>query len=424
MIASNFTHVPSSGRWPARRARFLFRERRERARTDDAQLTASQSHGVISQSTYSETTGNRVTAALAGTENFLHVEPDDFVISLRTFEGGIEHAKERGCISPAYTVMSPSRDVRPEFFRYLLKCSAFIQALQTTVTGIRDGKSVRFENFADLILPLPDLPTQKRIAAFLDRETARIDALIEKKQRLLALLTEKSDIEALELVIGRRHPEKKPSAMIWADSMPSHWQECAVWMIFSLGRGRVISHEDIAAAPGPYPIYSSQTANDGIMGFIDTYDFDGDYLTWTTDGAKAGTVFRRSGKFNCTNVCGTLKPLIREIDLQFFQFALDRATDFFVRHDINPKLMNGVISKIRLPFPPFDEQKRIGECIRQNSERLLPIYEKLRASIDRLREYRAALITAAVTGQIDVDRFHRKGSTDRRLERIEAELSP
>jgi type I restriction enzyme S subunit len=76
--------------------------------------------------------------------------------------------------------MRPSAQVEPSFFQYLLKCSAFIQTLQTAVTGIRDGKSVRYEQFADLVLPCPDLQTQKAIADFLDRETARIDAIKSK----------------------------------------------------------------------------------------------------------------------------------------------------------------------------------------------------------------------------------------------------
>jgi type I restriction enzyme, S subunit len=416
---SGFEEVPATEAWPKSRARFLFKQRRERAYESDVQLTASQAYGVIAQARYNELSDTRATAALAGIESFLHVEENDFVISLRTFEGGIERAREKGCISPAYTVMRPSHQVEPTFFHHLLKSSAFIQTLQTAVTGIRDGKSVRYEQFADLVIPVPDLPTQKAIADFLDRETARIDQLIEKKQRLVELLIEKNEVESLGIVRGADCLKRKDSKIIWAGSIPSHWQERAVWMIFELGRGRVISHEDIYNAPGPYPIYSSQTANDGVLGCIDTFDFEGDYLTWTTDGAKAGTVFRRSGKFNCTNVCGTLRPIDRNIDLQYFQYALDRATDFFVRHDINPKLMNGVMSKIRVPFPPYDEQHEIGVFLKEHQDRLKPIRIKIESSIEYLREFRSSLITAAVTGQINVATWRKRGQTDRRLDEIE-----
>ena len=178
----------------------------------DEQLAATQSHGVLSQRRYVELTGNNVVAALAGTENFIHVEKDDFVISLRTFEGGIERASESGCISPAYTAMKPSQAVDPNFFQHLLKSEAFISRLQTTVTGIREGKSVRFENFADIVLPVPDLPTQKRIAAFLERETGRIDELIARKDRLVDVLREGllSELERLVTPENPSHEEMIP----------------------------------------------------------------------------------------------------------------------------------------------------------------------------------------------------------------------
>ena len=116
----------------------------------------------------------------------------------------------------------------------------------------------------------------------------------------------------------RRYSEYKESGVEWIGKIPKHWETKAVWMMFHLGRGRVISNEEIVANPGQYPVYSSQTENEGIMGYIDTYDFDGDYITWTTDGAKAGTVFYRTGQFNCTNVCGTLLPKNQGLDLSFF----------------------------------------------------------------------------------------------------------
>lgn len=86
------------------------------------------------------------------------------------------------------------------------------------------------------------------------------------------------------------------------------WTTYKIQDIAEIGRGRVISSIEIERQRHPlYPVYSSQTSNNGIMGYLDDYMFDGEYITWTTDGANAGTVFYRKGKFNCTNVCGTLK---------------------------------------------------------------------------------------------------------------------
>jgi type I restriction enzyme S subunit len=261
------------------------------------------------------------------------------------------------------------------------------------------------EKFAELRFPFPSLGTQLAIAAFLDRETARIDSIIQLKQRQIELLEEKRVALITQAVTKGLDPnvKMKDSGVEWLGEIPEHWGVQAVWTLFQLGRGRVISHQDIDDNPGPYPVYSSQTENDGVMGLLGTFDFEGDYLTWTTDGAKAGTVFHRRGRFNCTNVCGTLKAKQHKpVELGYMVHALNTATSWFVRHDINPKLMNDVMARISVPVPPHAEQREIaailGDGTMQTSELLLSI----RRSIGLLHEYSSSLITAAVTGQIDV----------------------
>jgi len=224
-----------------------------------------------------------------------------------------------------------------------------------------------------------------------------------RKRRLIELLNEKRAALISHAVTKGLDPSvaMRPSGVEWIGEIPAHWTVKRVWMMFELGRGRVISHEDIAQHPGPYPVYSSQTAGEGVMGNIDTYDFDGKYLTWTTDGAHAGTVFERSGKFNCTNVCGTLLPR-SSLSLGFMRHAVDLATAWFVRHDINPKLMNNVMAAIQIQVPPVREQERIYSKILDLSATMQPLMRAVNSAIDRRQEYRAALISAAVTGQIDV----------------------
>ncbi|GBQ20751.1 restriction endonuclease S subunit [Acetobacter estunensis NRIC 0472] len=174
-----------------------------------------------------------------------------------------------------------------------------------------------------------------------------------------------------------------------------------LYLLFRLGRGRVISHEEIHENGGEYPVYSSQTEDDGVMGYINSFDFEGDYITWTTDGANAGTLFVRSGRFNCTNVCGTLFAS-KILNLYFVKEAISLSVKYFVRQDINPKLMNNVMSKIRISLPTYAEQNRISEMIAVIDEKYSNISKKMRKQITLLKERRAALISAAVTGKIDV----------------------
>lgn len=130
--------------------------------------------------------------------------------------------------------------------------------------------------------------------------------------------------------------------------------------VANLVRGRVISKDYIRDFEGEYPVYSSQTANDGVLGYINSYMFDGNYLTWTTDGAYAGTIFRRKGKFSITNVCGLIDITYRNIQQDFLYFWLSKTAKGYVLEGMgNPKLMSNVASTILIPIPSLEEQTRI-----------------------------------------------------------------
>lgn len=125
-------------------------------------------------------------------------------------------------------------------------------------------------------------------------------------------------------------------------------------------RGRVMSKDYIRNNVGQYPVYSSQTENNGELGKISTYDFEGEYLTWTTDGANAGSVFYRNGKFSVTNVCGLLKVKVDEITTKYLYHILSITAPKYVNKGMgNPKLMSNVMARIKVPLPPLSIQSEI-----------------------------------------------------------------
>jgi len=126
-------------------------------------------------------------------------------------------------------------------------------------------------------------------------------------------------------------------------------------------RGRVISKEDLKKNVGIYPVYSSQTTNNGEIGKINTFDFDGEFVTWTTDGANAGTVFHRNGRFSITNVCGLIKIKDTKIlNYKFLYYWLSIEAKKHVYYGMgNPKLMSNQVNQIPIPIPPLSEQERI-----------------------------------------------------------------
>ncbi|MCY4170119.1 MAG: restriction endonuclease subunit S, partial [Bacteroidetes bacterium] len=138
--------------------------------------------------------------------------------------------------------------------------------------------------------------------------------------------------------------------------------------ICEVKRGRVISKSYLNNHPGEYPVYSSQTANNGIFGYIDTYDYDFESITWTTDGANAGTVFYHNGrKFSITNVCGLLR--IQDtglINTKFIYYVLTIIAKNHVSAGMgNPKLMSNEMSLIKIPIPPLEKQNEIVAILDQ-----------------------------------------------------------
>ena len=164
------------------------------------------------------------------------------------------------------------------------------------------------------------------------------------------------------------------------------------WMkmkdVCSLQRGKVYSKKYISENKGSYPVYSSQTTNNGILGKINSYDYDGTYLTWTTDGAYAGTIFYREGKFNITNVCGLISISQDFLDLRFLYYWLSLTAKKYVYQGMgNPKLMSNQVEMIDIPILPIDEQKRIAN-IHQRAilyhDTVCPKMEAIRTEIDKL----------------------------------------
>lgn len=200
----------------------------------------------------------------------------------------------------------------------------------------------------------------------------------------------------------KKYNKYKDSGIEWIGEIPEHWIVATVGRLSNLGRGRVISSIEIAENEGEYPVYSSQTEDYGIMGYLNSYDFEGEYVTWTTDGANAGTVFYRDGKFNCTNVCGTIQPKNWEqIDLRFLPYYLNLGTKFSVRLDINPKLMNNMMAKIPLIIPPKSEQTSIANFLDRKTAEIDELIADKKRLLELYQEEKTALINQAVTKGIN-----------------------
>ena len=252
----------------------------------------------------------------------------------------------------------------PLFFRYLLASPAVRKRIITKGAGAQHF-NIGQDGLSKVCVDIPCKQEQEKIAkllSLLDERMATQSKIIEDLKKL------KSAISLNVLHSGA-------------------WEQFKIKDIAKIGRGRVISSIEISQQKNPtYPVYSSQTSNDGIMGYLDDYMFEGEYISWTTDGANAGTVFYRNGKFNCTNVCGLLK-LRKEFDTHFVSLVLAEATKKYVSINLaNPKLMNNTMGNIQIRLPKLEEQKRVSIVFRE-LQGLWVVYNSLLTNYTKQKQY-------------------------------------
>lgn len=176
--------------WKMIPSKRLFLESKERKHPDDKPATASQKYGIILQEDYMKSENKRIVIATQGLDDWKHVEPDNFVISLRSFQGGIERSEIFGCVTWHYIVLLPQKYVVPRYFKWLLKSKSYIKALQGTSEFIRDGQDLRYSNFVKVDLPLIPASEQEEVADYIEQETAKIDRAIPVLEKEIELLKE------------------------------------------------------------------------------------------------------------------------------------------------------------------------------------------------------------------------------------------
>lgn len=191
--------------WKMVYSKSLFALRKDKAFEDDEQLTSSQKYGIIRQKDFMELEGRQVVQVVTGTEILKHVEAGDFVISMRSFQGGLEYSEISGKISSAYVMLIPREGkVCNDYYKWLFKSKSYIRALQSTSNLVRDGQALRYSNFAQVYLPYFDMAEQKEIADYLNHYCGEIDNAISCSEQLIERLIEYKKTVIYEYVTGKR----------------------------------------------------------------------------------------------------------------------------------------------------------------------------------------------------------------------------
>lgn len=337
------------------------------------------------------------------------------------------------CAYAGYLVrFVPSPNLNTRFFFHFTKSVPFADWLQTQLISSTIG-NVNGQKYAQCPLPLPDRPEQDAIAAFLDRETGRVDRLVAKKRELIERLKEKRTAlisrtvtRGLPPAAARaaglpENPSLKPSGLDWLGDIPKHWEVKKFGYISTVVRG---------ASPRPAgdPRYFDGEFIPWITVGEVTKD-DSVYLTATetmlTEDGAANSRTIRKGTLVLTNSGATLgvpkilsitgcandgivafEGLNKDANKLFLYYYLRSLTenlrDRIKQGSGQPNLNTDIVKALGVPFPPHAEQTAIAEYLDAETAKLDALISKVEAAVERLQEYRTALITAAVTGKIDV----------------------
>lgn len=347
------------------------------------------------------------------------VRDGDVIIStVRTYLqaiAAIVNPQENLIVSTGFAVVRPlSKFLDPRFCKYALREKHFLWEIETRSTGV-SYPAINASELADIRLCLPSIETQRLIADYLDRETARIDALVADKEKMLALLEEKRAALISRAVTRGLNPDAplKPSGLDWLGDIPTHWEirRCATLfqeiderncpglplLNVSLNTGvtlRVFSDSRIESVAADFASY--KVARKGDLVFNKMRFWQGAAGIAPEDGLTSPdyTVARFSNELNARFV---------EMLVRLPQFSNEVRRYSYGMVDDRLRLYWMEFRNLRIPIPPINEQQAIVAKIESESQGITELVSILRQSISLAKERRAALITAAVTGQIPIE---------------------
>lgn len=388
--------------WELVKVRHLFKESTKKGFPNETLLVASQEHGVVSKDSY----GKRTVEATKDLHNLKLVEQGDFVISLRSFQGGIELAHERGIISPAYTIMKETRLIDKRYFKNLFKSPPFISLMTLCVKGIREGQNIDYPTFKNEYLPFPPLEEQQAISAYLDKKNEQIDTFIRNKERLIELLEE----------------EKKTfiSNSVKNDFLttPNHWKKSKLkYAISKIGDGLHGTPEYVNESD-----YYFINGNNLINGRIEIgesakpiseleykkhkKDLGENTVLYSINGTIGNVAFYNGEKVALGKSAAYInckKQLSKEYLFYILQSKI--VIEYFITQMNGTTIYNLSLHSLRntpLTIPPMNEQIEIVNEINIGINKIDLAISKARQEIASIKEYREALITDLVTGKRSV----------------------
>lgn len=414
----NFIVNRTPSGWKTRPLWSLFRRRKSTGYPDEELLSVYRDYGVIPKSSRDDN-HNKESDDLSGYQ--LVTEGSLVTNKMKAWQGSIAISRYRGIVSPAYYVYEPLSDEHDQFLHYLLRSEPYIALYGRISKGVRVNQwDLEHEALRTVPVMLPDLETQKAIADFLDRETARIDQLIEKKRRLQALLAERernSVIHEFSQLEMENRSWKLSHICLLRRGRFNHRPRNAPELYD--GKHPFLQTGDVAQAKKFIRVYK-QTLSD-LGASISGWFPKGSILM--AIAANVGDVAISDFDAYCPDSVVGFVPT-KAVDAEFLYYALRALRSSIATSSTSNAQDNTNIARLgalRIPLPDIGAQRRLVEALDKAERDSDAFGEATNKSIERLNEFRSALITAAVTGQIDLATWAKRRHTDRHAENLERE---
>ena len=306
----------------------------------------------------------------------------------------------------------------PHYLLYLFLNEQYVRWIDRLTYGTRMPR-VGPEQVGDSFAPLPPLEEQRVIAGFLDRETDKIDALVAKKERLIELLREKRAALITHAVTKGLDPDvpMKDSGIEWFGEIPAHWQVKKVTHLFSVGSGTTPPTDYPDYYDGEVPWITTSELRESVVVFteksvtrkaLSAFSALNLYPEGSVAVAMYGATIGRVGVFGkpaAVNQACCVFSESSEMDTWFWFYWLQFRRPYLISLGYGggqPNLSQELLKSIRVPTPSPTEQRAIVVFLDRETQKIDALVEKAGGGIERLKELRAALISAAVTGKIDV----------------------
>ncbi|WP_137875456.1 restriction endonuclease subunit S [Rhodococcus sp. Q] len=379
----------------------LFR-RLDRPVPEGAEIVTAYTDGQVTLRSNRAKIGYHEAADLS---SFKGVEIGDFVVhGLDILRGSVGIADSAGAITAVCTVCEPIADLDLRYVAHAIHVQAKSGFTRALARGIREGGADfrRWGTLAELPIPMPPVGYQRAVCDYLDRETARIDTLIEEQQRLIETLRERREATIRSaLLAGLDDAETAPSGVELLGAVPKHWRMVPTRYLCTITTGSEDSGN--ATDDGEYPFY----VRGREVLRIDHYSFEGEAVMTPGDGqGGTGKVFHYfDGKFEAHQRVYVFKDFTEVTGWYFYYFLSTflRPVALAGSNTVTMEsLRRPLLADFKVAVPQIDEQQRITAYLDNQIEKIDTLIAETERFVEIARERRAALITAAVTGQIDV----------------------